>query len=158
MTFRRTSLFLAVAVAAVAGVSAQSTSGLADRVAAIHKAVPVIDGHNDYPWALREKSPGRDLRVLDIRQPQPSLMTDIARLRAGGVGGQFWSVYVPATMQGKEAVRATLGRSVQKIVDDAVVLENTRWKNGPLTVTSERIGDRPAGRTDTGGKVLIALR
>ena len=81
---------------------------MADRVAALHKAAPVIDGHNDYPWALREKSPGRDLNVLDIRQPQPSLMTDIARLRAGGVGGQFWSVYVPATMQGKEAVRATL--------------------------------------------------
>ncbi len=87
---------------------AQSASSLADRAAALHKAAPVIDGHNDYPWALREKSPGRDLNVLDIRQPQPSLMTDIARLRAGGVGGQFWSVYVPATMQGKEAVRATL--------------------------------------------------
>ena len=78
------------------------------RAAALHKTVPLIDGHNDYPWALREKSPARDLSVLDIRQPQPSLMTDIARLRAGGVGGQFWSVYVPATMQGKEAVRAIL--------------------------------------------------
>jgi membrane dipeptidase len=108
MTFRRASVLLAVAVAAVAGVWAQSASGVADRVAAVHKAAPVIDGHNDYPWALREKSPGRDLTVLDIRQPQPSLMTDIARLRAGGVGGQFWSVYVPSTMQGKEAVRATL--------------------------------------------------
>lgn len=108
MTFRRVCAFLTVVVAAAAGLSAQSASSLADRAAALHKAVPVIDGHNDYPWALREKSPGRDLNILDIRQPQPSLMTDIARLRAGGVGGQFWSVYVPATMQGKEAVRATL--------------------------------------------------
>ena len=108
MTFRRTCTLLTVVAAAVAGLSAQSASSLADRAAALHKAAPVIDGHNDYPWALREKSPGRDLNVLDIRQPQPSLMTDIARLRAGGVGGQFWSVYVPATMQGKEAVRATL--------------------------------------------------
>ena len=108
MTFRRASALLTVVFAAVAGLSAQSASSVADRAAALHKAVPVIDGHNDYPWALREKSPGRDLNVLDIRQPQPSLMTDIARLRAGGVGGQFWSVYVPSTMQGKEAVRATL--------------------------------------------------
>src|SRR5688572_14227766 len=100
MTLRRASALLAFAVAAVPGLTAQSASGMADRVAAVHKAAPVIDGHNDYPWALREKSPGRDLNVLDIRQPQPSLMTDIARLRAGGVGGQFWSVYVPSTMQG----------------------------------------------------------
>jgi membrane dipeptidase len=108
MTFRRASVLLFVVAAAVAALSAQSATTVADRVAAIHKAAPVVDGHNDYPWALREKSPGRDLNVLDIRQSQPSLMTDIARLRAGGVGGQFWSVYVPSTMQGKEAVRATL--------------------------------------------------
>jgi membrane dipeptidase len=108
MTFSRASALIVVSLAAVVGLSAQSGSNLVERAAAIHKAVPTIDGHNDYPWALREKSPGRDLNVLDIRQPQPSLMTDIARLRAGGVGGQFWSVYVPATMQGKEAVRATL--------------------------------------------------
>ena len=108
MTRGRASALLIVVVAAAAGLSAQSTSNVAVRAAALHKVVPVIDGHNDYPWALREKSPTRDLNVLDIRQPQPSLMTDIVRLRAGGVGGQFWSVYVPATMQGKEAVRATL--------------------------------------------------
>jgi membrane dipeptidase len=80
----------------------------AERARALHRSVPLIDGHNDYPWALREKSPGRDLSVLDIAKPQPAIMTDIARLRAGGVGGQFWSVYVPASMQGNEAVRATL--------------------------------------------------
>ena len=108
MTFSRASALLAIVLATVAGLSAQSGSSPADRATALHKAVPTIDGHNDYPWALREKSPGRDLNVLDIGQSQPSLMTDIARLRAGGVGGQFWSVYVPATMQGKEAVRATL--------------------------------------------------
>ncbi len=96
-----------LACATFASLSAQS-SDLAARARAIHKSVPLIDGHNDYAWALREKSPALDLNVLDIRKPQPTLMTDIARLRAGGVGGQFWSVYVPATMQGKEAVRATL--------------------------------------------------
>ncbi len=78
------------------------------RAIAIHKQTPLIDGHNDYPWALRGLDPGRDLSKADISKPVPSLMTDIPRLRQGGVGGQFWSVYVPSTMQGKEAVRATL--------------------------------------------------
>ncbi len=78
------------------------------RAKALHKQVPLIDGHNDYPWALRELDPGRDFAKADISRPAPSLMTDIPRLRQGGLGGQFWSVYVPATMQGKEAVRATL--------------------------------------------------
>ena len=97
------------ALAAIAALSVQpAAQSLADRARALHRSVPLIDGHNDYPWALREKSPGRDLDVLDIAKPQPSIMTDIARLRSGGVGGQFWSVYVPSSMQGKEAVRATL--------------------------------------------------
>ena len=55
----------------------------------------LIDGHNDYPWALREHDLARNLDTLDISKPQPSIMTDIPRLKAGGVGGQFWSVYVP---------------------------------------------------------------
>ena len=78
------------------------------RARSLHKQVPLIDGHNDYPWALRGLDPGRDFGKADITSSVPSLMTDIPRLRQGGVGGQFWSVYVPSTMQGKEAVRATL--------------------------------------------------
>jgi len=78
------------------------------RARALHKQTPLIDGHNDYPWALRGLDPGRDFSKAEISKPVPSLMTDIPRLRQGGLGGQFWSVYVPATMQGKEAVRATL--------------------------------------------------
>jgi membrane dipeptidase len=97
---------IVIAVACVAVVGAQSDP-LA-RARAIHKQVPLIDGHNDYPWALRGLDPGRDLAKAEISKSVPTLMTDIARLRQGGVGGQFWSVYVPASMQGKEAVRATL--------------------------------------------------
>ena len=67
----------------------------------------LIDGHNDYPWAVRENAQ-QDLDKLDIRKPQPSIMTDITRLRSGGVGGQFWSVYVPAELAGQSAVTATL--------------------------------------------------
>ena len=82
-------------------------SALLDRARALHKKSPLIDGHNDYPWALREKAQ-RDLDKLDITKSQPSIMTDIPRLRSGGVGGQFWSVYVPAELSGQAAVTATL--------------------------------------------------
>jgi membrane dipeptidase len=78
------------------------------RARSLHKQVPLIDGHNDYPWALRGLDPGRDFSNGDITASMPKLMTDIPRLRTGGLGGQFWSVYVPSTMQGKEAVRVTL--------------------------------------------------
>ncbi len=87
--------------------SPQADAALMNRARALHKQVPLIDGHNDYPWALRETA-GRDLDKLDISRPQPAIMTDIARLRSGGVGGQFWSVYVPAELQGQAAVTATL--------------------------------------------------
>src|SRR5262245_22218377 len=88
-------------------VAAAQTDFLA-RANALHARSFLVDGHNDYPWALREHDPARDLDKLDIRTPQPSIMTDIARLRAGGVGGQFWSVYVPVELQGQAAVTATL--------------------------------------------------
>ena len=98
-----------VVVAAIACASVvDAQSDLLTRARALHKQAPLIDGHNDYPWALRGIDPGRDLEKAEISKPVPTLMTDIARLRQGGVGGQFWSVYVPSTMQGKEAVRATL--------------------------------------------------
>jgi membrane dipeptidase len=60
---------------------------------------PVIDGHNDLPWAIREATPPGDLDAYDLRQATPG-DTDLDRLRAGGVGGQFWSVYVPASLPG----------------------------------------------------------
>jgi membrane dipeptidase len=69
--------------------------------------IPVIDGHNDLAWAHR-KAAAYDLTVLDIAAPQPSLCTDLPRLRGGGVVGQFWSVYVPTTLPSGDAVVATL--------------------------------------------------
>jgi membrane dipeptidase len=104
---RRLLALLAFSAAAAAATRAQPPGDLLDRAGAIHKSSPLIDGHNDFPWALREKA-ARDLNRLDIRTPQPSIMTDIARLRAGGVGGQFWSVYVPVELAGQAAVTATL--------------------------------------------------
>jgi membrane dipeptidase len=102
----KTSLTAATAVL-FAGFLATPQDDLLERARKLHDSVPLIDGHNDYPWALREKA-DRDIEKLDISQPQPTIHTDIARLKAGGVGGQFWSVYVPATMAGQQAVTATL--------------------------------------------------
>jgi membrane dipeptidase len=69
---------------------------------------PVVDGHNDLPWALREQV-GYDLDRFDLATDQsPRTHTDIPRLRAGGVGGQFWSVFVPTSLTGGAAVTATL--------------------------------------------------
>ncbi|MBA2806665.1 membrane dipeptidase [Streptomyces sp. KM273126] len=67
---------------------------------------PVVDGHNDLPWALREQV-RYDLAARDIATDQSAhLHTDLARLRAGAVGAQFWSVYVRSDQPG--AVTATL--------------------------------------------------
>ncbi|HET7219163.1 MAG TPA: dipeptidase [Vicinamibacterales bacterium] len=104
---RIAAIALLIVAASMTTTVPQGGAALLDRARALHKQVPLIDGHNDYPWALRENAE-RDLDRLDITKPQPSLMTDIARLRAGGVGGQFWSVYVPADLQGQGAVTATL--------------------------------------------------
>lgn len=107
--YRRIASLALMAVALVTVGSQTSAQGdVAARARALHKHTPLIDGHNDYPWALRDLDPGRDFGKADISKPVPSLMTDIPRLRQGGVGGQFWSVYTPSTMQGKEAVRVTL--------------------------------------------------
>ena len=69
---------------------------------------PVVDGHNDLPWALREAgSPGPPW-AIDIAGRVDFTHTDLPRLRAGGVGGQFWSVYVPADLAGDAALAATI--------------------------------------------------
>jgi membrane dipeptidase len=70
-------------------------------------SVPVVDGHNDLPWALRELC-GYDLSRVDLGSGAPQLHTDLPRLRDGGVRGQFWSVYVPGSLSGDAAVTATL--------------------------------------------------
>jgi len=67
---------------------------------------PLIDGHNDLPWEIREAF--GDLAAVDLTRPVAKTRTDIPRLVEGGVGGQFWSVYVPARLAGDTAVTAVL--------------------------------------------------
>ncbi len=78
-----------------------------DRARELLADAPVIDGHNDLAWEMRTRA-GYDFGRLDIASPQPALQTDIPRLRTGGVGGQFWSVFVPSSLPGSTAVTATL--------------------------------------------------
>ena len=79
------------------------------RIDRILKRTPLIDGHNDLPWALREDF---KLSVEGLEsgtdQRKPPLMTDMERMRKGRVGGQFWSVYITGTTLGDEAIRTTL--------------------------------------------------
>src|SRR6266566_7638587 len=72
------------------------------------REVPLIDGHNDVPWQYRRNSNAFNTILFNEDTSGLKMVTDIPRLRAGGIGGQFWSVYVPATMPGPDAVKAAL--------------------------------------------------
>ncbi len=83
----------------------------AEQVRKILKETPLIDGHNDLPWQYRE-SWKNHIAEVDLRSDTSTLKTplhtDIARLKAGGVGGQFWSVYVPVDYKEAKAVQAVI--------------------------------------------------
>jgi membrane dipeptidase len=86
------------------------------RVEQVLLRTPLIDGHNDLPWEIRERYKsdfsaidlGSDTHHLPVGVDQAPIMTDIPRLRAGLVGAQFWSVWVPVDVQGFQAVQMTL--------------------------------------------------
>jgi membrane dipeptidase len=75
----------------------------AARVERVLAQTPLIDGHSDLPWELRNRFKGNlssidlktDTSIISTPADSPPLMTDIPRLRAGHVGAQFWSVWVP---------------------------------------------------------------
>jgi membrane dipeptidase len=79
-------------------------------VTALLAAHPVLDGHNDLPWALRELRGGAsavDVPGCGLATGNPLLHTDVPRLRAGAVGAQLWSVYVPSDLPEAQAVVET---------------------------------------------------
>ncbi|GAA3038451.1 dipeptidase [Actinokineospora globicatena] len=81
-----------------------------DRARQLLSRTPLVDGHNDLPWALRDRHgsvPAVTAARSDLHSHLDGLHTDLGRLRAGGVGAQFWSVYVPCQLEGHEAVTAT---------------------------------------------------
>ena len=92
-----TLLFLTLLTPAIA--MAQATDKSLEHARAIIKAAPIIDGHNDLAWEIRtSKTAPFDVDAYDLRQTTPG-HTDFARLAAGGVGGQFWSIYVPGEVK-----------------------------------------------------------
>ena len=109
MSVRALAVSLACVTLVAAAVSARPDQAdtLLVRARALHHAVPMFDGHNDYPWEVRAQA-DKDAARLDIRGPQPKTMTDIPRLRQGGVGAQFWTTYVPPSFAGQTAVTAAL--------------------------------------------------
>jgi membrane dipeptidase len=81
------------------------------RAEALLAVTPLVDGHNDLPWALRRLAgpePAAAVAGTDLTVGVPALQTDLPRLRAGRVGGQFWSVYVPCSFTGPAATVAVL--------------------------------------------------
>jgi membrane dipeptidase len=109
------------------------------RIRSLLAEQPVVDGHNDLPWEARERV-GYDWDRLDIARPGQPTHTDIPRLREGGVGAQFWSVFVPADLQGDAAVAATLEQI------DAVHAMTTRYAGDLALATT--VADVRRARTE----------
>jgi membrane dipeptidase len=115
-----TSTALAFASILITGPAAARADSGPALVAKVLAEMPVIDGHNDLPWEIRERF-GSNIDAVDLKKntallprtagtpaDQTPLMTDIPRLRAGGVGAQFWSVWVPTDSRDAAAVQMTL--------------------------------------------------
>lgn len=121
-TLRTCLAFLLLAVPAFAQTATPAPSAVDARIDRILRIAPLIDGHNDLPWQYEERVKNH-LDRIDLRQDQsklaPPLHTDIARLRQGRLGGQFWSVYVPTSLKGADAVRATFEQidDVYRLID-----------------------------------------
>ena len=114
----------------------------AARARSIHDLLPVVDGHNDLPWAIRTRA-GGSLVAADPRRHLEGFHTDFPRLLAGGVGVQFWSVYVPAWSRGP---RAATHRQIDLVREmSALAPESTEMADGAGRAEAIRDGGRVAG-------------
>jgi membrane dipeptidase len=96
---RKLLVVAAFASLSASAMSAQPSAKDLSRARAILSSTILIDGHNDLAWAIREDSASpRDVAAYDLRKPTRG-MTDLARLKKGFVGGQFWSIYVPGEVK-----------------------------------------------------------
>jgi membrane dipeptidase len=111
-----TALLFALACVCLPGAGSAASADFAARVDRVLAEIPLIDGHNDLPEKIHDRFKS-DLAAIDLARdtskipPPPgdaALMTDLPRLRAGRVGAQFWSVWVPVELKGFEAVQATI--------------------------------------------------
>ena len=105
--YRSGVLLLALAVTSGASAAAQSDPAL-ERARKILRSVPLIDGHNDLAWEIRHsKTAPRDVAAYDLRGRAPG-HTDFERLKAGQLGAQFWSIYVPGEVKDSGYARIQL--------------------------------------------------
>jgi membrane dipeptidase len=109
----KTALALIAITMAGPPVSAETAPDAAElaRATKVLERTPIIDGHNDLPWEFHDKFGDKELMVdLDGIDGTPitKQQTDIKRLRAGHVGGQFWSVWIPSTVTGADAIKLTM--------------------------------------------------
>src|SRR3954471_10713274 len=109
MLSRLAFLLLAASATLQAQAAAQSTKDpYLDRAKRILSQTPLIDGHNDLPWRIREDSVARgNVDAYDLRKPTPG-HTDLDRLKTGMVGAQFWSVYTPGEWRDSGYARVQL--------------------------------------------------
>ena len=127
-------LLLAALLTVLAPLPASAQS---DRIRRILRETPLIDGHNDVPEQYAERVKNH-LDKIDLASDTstlvPPMHTDIPRLKAGGVGGQFWSVYVSPQLPGAEAVQATLDQiDLVKRMVGAAIPRRSRWRRRPTT-------------------------
>src|SRR6476619_724606 len=89
-------------------VAAQSSDPALEHARKLLNSAPLIDGHNDLPWEIREaKDAPRDVAAYDIRRPAPK-QTDLPRLKEGKVAAQFWSIYIPGEIKDSGYARVQL--------------------------------------------------
>ncbi len=110
------------------------------RIQALLAKAPIIDGHNDLPWELRGRSRYdlTDLDICDRSDRSTGLHTDIPRLRAGGVGAQFWSVYVPCGLAGEASRRRHPRTDRLRTPVRGSLSERTSWSPVPPTRLRQR--------------------
>lgn len=102
------SLALILLVCGAAPVAAQQPDPYLALAKRVLRTTPLVDGHNDLPWRIREDSIVKgDVEAYDLRKPTPG-MTDFARLRRGMVGAQFWSIYIPGEIRDSGYARVQL--------------------------------------------------
>ena len=101
-------LILSTSLALVAATPASAANEEIESMRALLRSAPLIDGHNDVPWQIRSRFEN-DLSAFDFgdtTELEPAMHTDLPRLKLSGLGGQFWSVYIPTSLAGPGAARA----------------------------------------------------
>lgn len=135
MTLRRFLPSLLLCTFVLVAVSIAETPNL-KRARALLNRVPVIDGHNDTPWQFRKRV-NSDLNRInlngDTSRMWPPMHTDMKRLRLGGVGGQFWSVYLPTDQPNTVAAFHNQVRLTHKMIE--------RYADLELATTADQIED-----------------